>query len=315
MAAPLVSVVIPTYNGERFLREAVDSALAQTHKPLEIIVVDDGSTDGTLAILAGYGSRIRVFRQENTGQSAARNVGISKAAGEWIGFLDQDDLWDPRKIEKQLAAATEGVDAILSDLRMIDDNGVTTRERCYNLPRNARLALGDIITNPGWSQMMVVRRRALEAVGGFDRTNRFGTEDYQLRLRLAATGHNFRYVDEVLASYRWHGTNMSSDRNTISRGAIHSLTDTFRRYRTAFARRDVVALHKALSTYHFHLAWHEYNRKSYQAAAQNFWCSVRHNPRSGRLWLYALATSLPFRNQVLPRLRAFVTGRGVRPAS
>src|SRR5437773_3781756 len=98
-----VSVVIPTYNYARYLPEAIDSALAQTHAPLEVIVVDDGSTDDTPRVLAVYGDRIRVIRQANRGPGAARNTGIAAARGEYVGFLDADDVWLPRKLELQMA--------------------------------------------------------------------------------------------------------------------------------------------------------------------------------------------------------------------
>lgn len=99
-SATKVSVVVPTYNRARSIREAVESILAQTYPAYEIIVVDDGSTDDTPEILAGYGDRIIVIRQENRGVAAARNAAIRQATGEWIGFLDSDDLWYKDRIEQ-----------------------------------------------------------------------------------------------------------------------------------------------------------------------------------------------------------------------
>ena len=98
-----VSVVVPAYNYARYLPKAIDSALGQTHPPLEVIVVDDGSTDDTPRVLAAYADRIRVIRQANQGAGAARNAGIAAARGEYVAFLDSDDLWHPRKLELQLA--------------------------------------------------------------------------------------------------------------------------------------------------------------------------------------------------------------------
>src|SRR5687768_13428667 len=108
MRMPRVSVVIPVYNAAAFVREAVDSALAQTHSDTEVIVVDDGSTDETPAILAAYGDRIRVHRQRNTGVGGARNTATRLATGDWLAFLDADDVWAPRKIEAQLNAVGDG---------------------------------------------------------------------------------------------------------------------------------------------------------------------------------------------------------------
>ena len=100
--APLVSVIIPTYNRAEIIEEAVDSVLAQDYKDFELIVVDDGSTDNTSEVLATYGDDIRVLYQENKGVSAARNRGISEAAGKLIAFLDSDDLWMPQKLTTQV---------------------------------------------------------------------------------------------------------------------------------------------------------------------------------------------------------------------
>jgi glycosyltransferase involved in cell wall biosynthesis len=99
-----VSCVIAVYNGAAYLREAVDSVLSQTYPDLELIVVDDGSTDGTSGVIAGYGDRVRAFRQENRGVSVARNLGVAATTGELLSFLDADDRLDPRKVAMQVAA-------------------------------------------------------------------------------------------------------------------------------------------------------------------------------------------------------------------
>lgn len=99
---PTVSVVIPCYNGAKYLRETLDSVLAQTYQVLEVLVIDDGSTDDSAAIAESYGPPIRMIRQPNQGESIARNRGIEEAKGDWIAFLDADDLWLPSKIEQQI---------------------------------------------------------------------------------------------------------------------------------------------------------------------------------------------------------------------
>jgi glycosyltransferase involved in cell wall biosynthesis len=100
----LVSVVMPCYNGERYLAEAIDSVLGQTYRPVELVVVDDGSTDGSRRIAQGYGDRIRWTQHDHSGISAARNRGIALASGEFLGFLDADDLWTADKLERQVGA-------------------------------------------------------------------------------------------------------------------------------------------------------------------------------------------------------------------
>ena len=103
MTPPLVSCILPVYNGAAHLRDALESVLAQQYAPIEIVAVDDGSTDESPAILAACGSRVRVIRQPNGGPAAARNAGIHAARGELIAFLDQDDRWHPRKLARQVA--------------------------------------------------------------------------------------------------------------------------------------------------------------------------------------------------------------------
>src|SRR5581483_4857500 len=102
MAAPLVSVVVPVYNGAKYLRQALDSALGQTYPRLQLVIVDDGSTDSSAEIIASYGPRLCSIRQANAGVACARNAGIRAAAGDLIAFLDQDDWWLPEKVDRQV---------------------------------------------------------------------------------------------------------------------------------------------------------------------------------------------------------------------
>src|SRR5439155_16624014 len=103
MGKPLISCIIPVFNGEKYLAEALDSIRAQTYRPIEIIVVDDGSTDGTRELVASYGDQVRYLWQPNSGPATDRNQGLSAASGEFVAFLDADDLWHPEKLERQMA--------------------------------------------------------------------------------------------------------------------------------------------------------------------------------------------------------------------
>lgn len=103
MMTDLISCIVAVFNGERYLKEALDSILAQTYRPLEIIVADDGSTDGTKAVVASYGEKVRYLWQPNAGPAAARNFGLSQARGEFMAFLDADDLWNADKLTRQKA--------------------------------------------------------------------------------------------------------------------------------------------------------------------------------------------------------------------
>src|SRR4051794_5813716 len=108
---PAVSVVIPTYNYARFIERALVSVLGQTHRPAEVLVIDDGSTDETATVVDRYATRVRYLRQENSGVSAARNAGVESSTGDLVAFLDADDEWVPNKLELQVEALTKRPEA------------------------------------------------------------------------------------------------------------------------------------------------------------------------------------------------------------
>lgn len=208
-----VSVVIPTYNQARFLRQSVDSALAQSEAPLRVIVVDDGSTDETPAILASYGDRIHAVRQENRGLAAARNAGAERARGDSIAFLDSDDVWLPTKLHLQLARMSEEPDLGLvhCGVENIDVSGRTIGQRLDGL--EGRVAEEMLLFRRGvilgGGSGFVVRRDAFGALGGFDL--RMGTSaDWDLQYRIAAR-HRVGFVPEVLLRYRFHSANMHAN--------------------------------------------------------------------------------------------------------
>lgn len=196
-ADPLVSVIIPTYNRARLVPGAIDSVLGQTYRNLELILVDDGSTDDTAEVLAGYGDKIRVVRQKNAGPAIARNRGIAVATGEIIAFLDSDDQWLPTKLERQvesLEAAGPDATCCLCNCTVLYANGgkTTTFAIADTIPDCATgLWLNPVAVLLNrfvmFNQAIAIRREVLERVGYFDETLRFG-EDYELPFRLALEG-------------------------------------------------------------------------------------------------------------------------------
>jgi glycosyltransferase involved in cell wall biosynthesis len=205
---PAVSAVIATYNQARFLPAALDSVLGQTLTDLEVIVVDDGSTDETPQVLARYRSdpRIRVERIVNSGPAAARNHGWRRARAPLVAFLDSDDVWLPEKLERQRErfAANSALAVVYARRLLLDGAG---RERPYDHPPLFRGAVLPqlFLTNFICLSSAVVRREALEQSGGFDeRIKSASCEDYDLWLHLARD-HPFDYVDEALVLYRTDG--------------------------------------------------------------------------------------------------------------
>jgi glycosyltransferase involved in cell wall biosynthesis len=206
---PLVSAIIPTYNRSNIVCEAVESVLQQTYTNIEVIVVDDGSTDDTQARLRPYGNRIRVVAQENVGPAAARNHGIAVSQGELIAFLDSDDIWLPTKIARQvslLGQVSKSVPCCLCNVTM----QWTGRElRSFEIA-----SLHPVLEQGVWvnvdemlatrfvlfNQAVVIRREVLERIGGFNE-KLWLLEDHELSLRLSLEGP-WAFIREPLVIWR-----------------------------------------------------------------------------------------------------------------
>ena len=201
-----VSVIIPTYNYGRFISEAIRSALDQTHAALEILVVDDGSTDDTRDVVGKFGDAVKYVRQDNSGVCAARNTGVRESRGELIAFLDADDTWQPTALEKQAArfALDASIGLVHCGLREFDcDTGETIRLHLDGgedgVAENLLLWEGPVIVGPG---TVVVSREAFDAVEGFDTRMKVG-EDWDFCYRVARR-FNVGFVREPLLNYRNH---------------------------------------------------------------------------------------------------------------
>jgi glycosyltransferase involved in cell wall biosynthesis len=189
MTAPKVSVVVPAYNAAAFVRRAVDSVLAQTWADRELLVVDDGSRDGTRDVLAGYGDRVRVLAQTNAGPAAARNHGLREARGRYVAFLDADDWWLPSKLERQVALLDTRPDMgfCSTATRVMTDNGAPAGDwPCAAIDGSLleTLFVRSAAVSGSTSGVLARRELVLEA-GGFDESLR-GFEDPDLWIRLAA---------------------------------------------------------------------------------------------------------------------------------
>lgn len=212
MNLPLVSVIIPTYNRKEYVQKAIDSVLIQTYVNYEIIVVDDGSRDGTsIALQKRYKDKIVYLWQENQGESVARNKGISLAKGSMIAFLDSDDVWIQDKLEKQVAALLNNPNAVLccGQSWAIDSSGnvVDPIPLGYGL-REIDFELGKLcLRNHVFNSTVTVKRSCLAQTGNFDSQITFG-EDWDLWLRLRILG-DFVFLGEPLAYIRRHSSSQS----------------------------------------------------------------------------------------------------------
>lgn len=214
---PTVSVVIPCYNGLPYLTQALSSAASQSHPPIEIIVVDDGSTDASAQTIEQFArdhpsAKVRLIRQANAGEPAARNAGIQASQGHWVAQLDTDDYWEPNKLELQVQAAqTAGDEVVLIHTGLV-----------RHFP-DGRQELGDFAAaarRTGWCTQalleptsighpsIMVKRSALMQIGGYDASFKQAC-DIDLYFRLSAIG-TFAFVPEALLHYRIHAKQMSA---------------------------------------------------------------------------------------------------------
>ena len=228
-----VSVVIPCFNRENRLGLAIESALSQTRPPLEVIVVDDGSTDGSRRVAESFGGTVRVIGTPNRGPSSARNTGIREATGEWVAFLDSDDVWSEDKLETQLEAAGEFPETALvfSDTRTLRDGRVeiesrfdlggvrsAARERRGRFLRFDRSLFGRLLEESRIFTSAVLVRRELT---GLEFPEHFkGPEDWALWMALALR-HPFAAVDEVQVDMNYDGDNLTATYSPIlGRGVV-----------------------------------------------------------------------------------------------
>lgn len=235
---PLVSVIIPAHNAARFLPAAIESGLAQTYRPIELIVVDDGSTDDTPRVVRTFGEAVRYIWQENRGVSAARNRGIEDARGELVALLDADDEWLSPKLAMQVARMVASPDAVVVFTGAIAvDERTRAERRIMNWVEpdmvTALLYYGNLVGPPSGA---LVRREALVKVEGFD-PQLSQSADWDMWLRLATVGH-FEYVDAPLVRYRVHHRNMSRnvrllETDTMKLLSKHSATEP---HRSRYAR-------------------------------------------------------------------------------
>jgi glycosyltransferase involved in cell wall biosynthesis len=217
MSMPRVSVIIPAFNQGQYLSSAIDSALNQTHRDVEVVVVDDGSTDGTGDVLPGYerDRRVRILRQTNSGVGTARNNGFNASTGSLVCFLDADDYYHPDRLARQIATFAEspGVGFAYCDIVRVDAKGAVADD--YEVGRARQVTCGDIfesLLQGGYfpPHTVILRREIFERSGGFDPALG-GHADLDLWLRLAGDGVHADFLPEKLAYYRLHDNSMSRD--------------------------------------------------------------------------------------------------------
>jgi glycosyltransferase involved in cell wall biosynthesis len=224
----MISCVVPVWNGERYLAEALDSVLTQTRPPDEIVVVDDGSTDGSADIVHGYGSKLRYVRQTNAGSAAARNRGLAESRGDLVCFLDQDDVWEGQKLEWQMEelAARPHTDICAGHVELFWVAGLEREGRRYrDHARGHRV--------PGYTaKAMLARRAAFDRVGGFDPALTYA-DGADWFLRAIDLGLDILVLPQVVLRHRMHHSNLTRQREPSKREFVRMVKATLDRRRRA----------------------------------------------------------------------------------
>jgi glycosyltransferase involved in cell wall biosynthesis len=294
--APLVSVVIPAYNAEPFIRETIDSVLAQTYTNIEVLVVDDGSTDATGERAVSYGGRLRYIRQENSGGAARpRNTGLKAASGELIVFLDADDVVSPGRIHREVAflAAHPDVGLVFSNYRHFGvwDDPSPHFETCpllagrlRRLPADAEGIVIDpadstelLLTENFGSSSPMVRRTVAEAVGGYDERT-IPSEDFDFHFRVASRVR-VGLIPRVAWNKREHPSNLSANTPRVLAQKI-AVRERILTGETVARRRR--KLKRRLASFHLALAYYNTgrdNRLAWRHGLRGVRLSARPNPR------------------------------------
>jgi glycosyltransferase involved in cell wall biosynthesis len=268
-----VSVIIPNFNQDSFLSMAIDSALAQTRPPREVIVVHDGSTDGSQDVALHYGNGIRSISQPNQGVAGARNNGAAQATGDVLAFLDADDAWLPEKLQRQMAAleGRPGVGLVHCGVQEVDADGRATSTRDRGLEGDVfveLLLLEDFILGGG--SAAIIPRDVFRRVGGFDR--RLSTSaDWDLYLRISRW-YEVAFAAEVLVRYRQHAGSMHHNVHATERDMLYAFRKVFSDVNDSRLRRQ------AYGQLHLFLAGAFFSAREPLAFARHSLCATYYTP-------------------------------------
>jgi glycosyltransferase involved in cell wall biosynthesis len=285
---PTISVVIPAYNAARFIGDALASIRAQTLRDIDVIVVDDGSTDSTVAKVQGFAPSldITIIRQPNAGPAAARNHGVRRARGRFCAFLDSDDVMLPERLESQLALfqAHPSLGLVHTDLMTFDDRGIIHRTRhAFSNPCGGavldRLLIDNFITT---STVMAPKERLIEA-GLFNEKRRV-SEDFELWLRMASRW-TIGFVDRPLVQYRRRPGSLSADKLLTARCAL-DVVENFWSEHPELQRRESKVYRHSLA---HHLAFAgaaALDQRRHGTALRYLSRALRYDPSRWTSWRY-----------------------------
>ncbi|MDD5680055.1 MAG: glycosyltransferase [Candidatus Omnitrophica bacterium] len=271
-----ISVIIPTYNRANYICNAIDSVLAQTYKDFEIIVVDDGSTDNTKEILRQYDDKIRYFYQDNRGVSVSRNKGMREANGEYVAFLDSDDIWMPNKLERQISYMDSNPDIGLtySFARYYskDENYEKIR------PKSIAITIKDMIETDAVlpTSTVMLRKKCLDCVGFFDESM-FGMEDFDFWFRVAER-FPINFISDIMVHVRSFDVNLSNQNEKMWSGYIAVYNKLIQKYKNVYDLRYMI---RRLANRHYLLGAYLYKNGDFENSRENIKKAVQLYPLVG----------------------------------
>jgi glycosyltransferase involved in cell wall biosynthesis len=316
----LVSIVVPMYNSARFIEKTIERLVSQTYSPVEIILVDDGSTDGTFAFaeeLTRPFRGVRCYRKENGGVASARNYGIQRATGCYVAFCDHDDHWSRQKLARQvpLFGADPAVGLVYSPVRAVDGQGAILKDRMPDTLYEGEVLERLLCWNFIPFSSAVVRKACFDLLGGFrEDPLMHGSDDRNMWIRLA-TRFRVRCCDEVLVDLVRHGQNYSDQDAKMLEAGLRSLADIWTCF-PEIRQRDERLYRRSYSEIHRRYGVTFFAQGDYRAARMCMLSAARAEPWRISTYPYLLLSLLPSRlvdRARAVRRRALASGRRRRP--
>ncbi|WP_018878409.1 glycosyltransferase [Thioalkalivibrio sp. ALE28] len=302
-SVPRVSVVMPAFNTAAYIAESIDSVLEQDYPNLELIVVDDGSTDGTVEIIRGYGDQLTLLTQQNQGAAVARNAGIAAATGEYIAFIDSDDIWLPGKITAQVMYMEQHPEIGFTHTHFLSwkpgaDGAFPPPSQMAAPKMPVREAPGVVAEGSGWvyNQLLMeslphtitvmMRRQLVDEVGEFDPQLKRG-QDYDYWIR-ASRLSEYRQLDRVTALYRLHGAGCITKYPDVNYEVevVQRALARWGRVGPNGEEAPAAAVRRRLGDAWFTFGYHHYWSASPRIARNAFLQSIRQRPLRAKSWAY-----------------------------
>ncbi|MCD6162696.1 MAG: glycosyltransferase family 2 protein [candidate division Zixibacteria bacterium] len=291
---PKVSVIIPVYNSTGFIDEALQSVFAQTFKDYEIIIINDGSTDNTKQVIEKYSDKIRYFYQENRGPAAARNNGIKKAKGEYIAFIDSDDIWHPEKLKMQVSIldSNQNIGMVFTENSLFDENGVYES----SLGKRKRLMHGNLAENIFLysyvaTPTVMIRREVFDNIGLFEESIKMA-EDDNMWIRIASN-YRVELIYQSLVSVRDHPNRMTRQNNDLFNCIQISIDMLHSNYGDNVRKNIDKVVPKKMGQIYFNTGYKYFENQNTKEARKAFSKSIKYCKWNWKYYLYYITSLMP----------------------